>query len=339
MIGSYGIAKIDTDPVTDANVQFLRDTDLGINRTQTTSQNVIPAKGEIATITTVVTGSGFDLTPGGGPKDGILCSATGGSGSGATFMVQSVASAGIMIAGSSVKNTAGFNEMQNNLAKNLKFDDSATALAPYTYARVTSSADPFTGVSTAIAGTSATGTAGTFIVTVTGGSVTGVTVSASGTLYKVGDVVTITEATLEAGAAFGGGNVFQGDLTLLLTEENVTGGINTVVDTITVINGGSGYTAADTLTLQQIGSSNTGSATLDVVTLSGALNTPGPIKEYPSAILNTGATAGAIQVIDSVGNSVILGGMQPGVIRPFVFSQVLGAGTGPAIGEITIFYN
>ena len=179
----------------------------------------------------------------------------------------------------------------------------------------------------------------TFIVTVTGGSVTGVTVSASGTLYKVGDVVTITEATLEAGAAFGGGNVFQGDLTLLLTEENVTGGINTVVDTITVINGGSGYTAADTLTLQQIGSTNTGSATLDVVTLGGALNTPGPIKEYPSGIMNTGGTVGAIAVKDTVGNTVILGAMQPGVVRPFTFSQVLGAGTGPAVGEVTIFYN
>jgi hypothetical protein len=332
---TYGIAKIDVAAITDASVQFLRDTDLGINRTQTKSQSISPAKGEIATISTVVTGSGFNLTPGGGPEHGILCSATGGTGSGARFMVQSIAAGGLMAANSSVKNTAGFDEKQNTLL--LKFNPGSPD--PYTYARITASGQPFTGVSTALAGTSATGTTGTFIVTVSGGSVTGVKVSAVGTLYKVGDIVTITKATLEGAAAFGGGNIFNGDLTLLLTEENVTGGINTAVQTITVINGGSRYTAADTLTLQQVGSTNTGSATLDVVTLGGALNTPGPIKEYPSGIMNTGGTVGAIAVKDTVGNTVILGAMQPGVVRPFTFSEVQGAGTGPAVGEVTIFYN
>jgi len=33
-----------------------------------------------------------------------------------------------------------------------------------------------------------------------------------------------------------------------------------------------------------------------------------------------------------------MGGMVTGVIRPFSFSQVLGAGTTPSVGEITIFY-
>ena len=50
----------------------------------------------------------------------------------------------------------------------------------------------------------------------------GVTVAAGGTIYKVGDVVTIDKATLELNGSFGGGNVFQGDLELLVTEDNVS---------------------------------------------------------------------------------------------------------------------
>ncbi len=71
--------------------------------------------------------------------------------------------------------------------------------------------------------------------------------------------------------------------------------------------------------------------------------TQGPIKKYPCGILVTqpGATAATpetITVKDQVGNVVVMGGMVTGVIRPFSFSQVLGAGTTPAVGEITIFY-
>mgnify|MGYP003146784120 CR=1 FL=1 len=65
--------------------------------------------------------------------------------------------------------------------------------------------------------------------------------------------------------------------------------------------------------------------------------TQGPIKKYPTGIINTG-TAGDIVVKDTVGNTVVLGAMQPGVVRKFAFSQVLGAGTGPAVGEVTILY-
>ena len=66
--------------------------------------------------------------------------------------------------------------------------------------------------------------------------------------------------------------------------------------------------------------------------------TQGPIKKYPTGIMNTGGTAGAITVKDTVGNTVVQGAMQPGVIRKFAFSEVLGAGTGPAVGEVTILY-
>ena len=66
--------------------------------------------------------------------------------------------------------------------------------------------------------------------------------------------------------------------------------------------------------------------------------TQGPIKKYPTGIINTGNTAGAIVVKDTVGNTVVLGAMQPGIVRKFAFSEVLGAGTGPAVGEVTILY-
>jgi hypothetical protein len=314
-IGTYGIAKIDATTITDENVQFLRDTDLGLIFQDGISQSEVPAKGTIATINTVVGGSGYSLAEDGLPKEGILCSATGGTGKGAQFIVQSLARGGRMVASSAVKNTAGFNNYQNDLF--VAFDSENTD--PYTYARIFATGQAFSGTSTALAGTSAT---------ITNGSVTGVSVSVVGSGYKVGDVVTITKTTLESGPAFGGGNVFLGDLKLLLTEENVVGGINT--GSITVINGGSGYTAADTLTLQEVGSSNIGTATLDVATLGGALNTPG--------ILNTSNTVGTIVVKDTAGNTVSLGAMQPGVIRPFGFSQVLRVGSIAAVGAITILY-
>ena len=331
-IGTYGIAKIDATTITDENVQFLRDTDLGLIFQDGISQSEVPAKGTVATINTVVGSSGYSLAEDGLPKEGILCSATGGTGKGAQFIVQSLARGGRMVASSAVKNTAGFNNYQNDLF--VAFDSENTD--PYTYARIFATGQAFSGTSTALAGTSATGINGTFIVTITNGSVTGVSVSVVGSGYKVGDVVTITKTTLESGPAFGGGNVFLGDLKLLLTEENVVGGINT--GSITVINGGSGYTAADTLTLQEVGSSNIGTATLDVATLGGALNTPGPIKKYPSGILNTSNTVGTIVVKDTAGNTVSLGAMQPGVIRPFGFSQVLRVGSIAAVGAITILY-
>ena len=127
---------------------------------------------------------------------------------------------------------------------------------------------------------------------------------------------------------------------MLLTNENVTGGINTAIDTITVVNSGSEYDSVDTLTLQQIGSTNTGSATLDAFNAGDIeFRTPGPIREYPSGIMNAGSTVARIAVIDSTGNELTLSAMLPGVIRPFVFSTVLSAGTTPEVGQITIFYN
>ena len=339
MIGTWGNAKQDVATITDASSQYIRDTDLGKPTDFTKDTYRIgrsPAKGSVATIDSVTVGSGYSLTENGLPKEGILCSATGGSGTGAQFIVQSVAAKGLMITGSSVKNTANFDNFQNSLR--LAFDP--TNPDPYTYARTFATGLAFSGVSIALAGTSATGTVGTFIVTINNGSVTKVTVVSPGALYKVGDVVTITEATLQAVGSFGGPLCFvKGDLTLLLTEENVTGSINTAVNTITVVNGGSGYTIGDTLTLQEVGSSNIGDVTLGIGTLSisNVLSTS-PNSAYPTGILNTGTEAGTIAVMDVLGNTNILGSMLPGVPRKFTFQQVLSTGSTIERGFITILY-
>lgn len=330
MIGTYGIAKIGVSPtITDANVQYLRDTDLGLPFRGTKSENEVPAKGTAATLGTVSTGSNYSL----GTDKVLVQTSTDGTGTGLKVIVANIVEdLGILAVGSELQPTAIFNQFQNDLT--LAFD--AENPDPYTYARITATGQAFTGVSAAIAGTSAAGTAGTFIVTVTSGSVTKVTIAAGGTLYKVGDVITITEATLEGNPAFGGGNVFQGDLELLVTEDNVLGSIENF-EGITILSGGEGHVVGDQITLSEEGSTVVGNGAVTIGSLGGALNTPGEITKYPTGIINTG-TAGAITVKDTAGNTVVLGAMQPGIVRRFAFSQVLGAGTGPAVGEVTILY-
>jgi len=328
MIGTYGIAKIGVASITDANVQYLRDTDLGLPFRGTKSENEVPAKGTAATFSTVSTGYGYTI----GKSKTLIQNATDGTGTGLKVITDIVEDDGILVVGSELQPTAIFNQFQNDLL--LAYDGENPD--PYTYARITATGQAFTGVSNAIPGTSATGTAGTFIVTVTNGSVTKVTVAAGGTIYKVGDVVTITKAVLELNGSFGGGNVFQSDLELLVTEDNVLGRI-AEFDGITLLSGGEGHAIGDIITLSEEGSTVVGTGALTVATLGGALNTPGEITKYPTGIINTG-TAGAISVKDVAGNTVVLGAMQPGIVRKFSFSQVMGAGTGPAVGEVTILY-
>ena len=334
---SYGLAK------TGGTWAF--DTDLGIQtdfQSNSTAVAKTPAKGEIATINTIVTGSGYTLNPGGLPKEGILCSATNGTGSGAIFQVSSIASAGNLVTGASVVNTAGFNNYQNALL--LAHDPNDTD--PYTYAKVTSSGASFSGTSLVpLVGTSATGSTATFTVTVSGGSVTSVIIATAGSGYLVGDVVTITEATLEANPSFGGGIKFQGDLKLLLTEDavnTVSGGINTGVETITVVNGGSGYVVGDVLTLQEVGSSQTGTAQVTVATL-GIANTviTAPNNRYPRAVRVTEGTIAAPKTIEFVGMNdvnVIIGGFLAGSIFPMNFKQIVDAGSDVTLGDTTILY-
>ena len=336
---SYGLAKIGIATITNASTQFADSTDLGIQTNFQQNTVLIPAKGSIATLKTTAptsAGSGYSL-----PLNGtVLCGVSGGTGTGAQVAVRTIPS-GLIIAGSSVNVTAGFANFQNNLQ--LAFDPEATD--PYTWASTTSTGaampDKVTGpvTTTAITSTGGSGTGATFLVSVNNGSVSKVTVSAAGSGYKIGDIITLSVTNLQAAMNVANNNqptLIQGDIKLFLTEENITGQIIEIVRFI----GGTGYVVGEVLTLQEVGSSKIGTATVTVATLETlGLNTPGPINKYPTGIMNTG-TAGAIVVKDTTGNTVVLGAMQPGVIRPIAFSQVMdaAAGTIPAVGEITILY-
>jgi|TARA_R110001606_G_C15332677_1_gene645742 hypothetical protein len=321
---------------------FAFGTDLGLQtnfQANSTEVAKVPAKGSVATLNTVSTGSNYSL----GTGKVLVQTSTDGLGLGLKVKTNTKQDLGVMKVGSSVKNTAGFNGVQNNLAENLKFD-SGTALAPYTYARVTSSADPFSGTSLIpLAGTSATGTAGTFTVTVNYGSVTKVTVAVAGTLYKVGDVVTITQATLEANASFTGtgGIVFQGDLTLLLTEENVLGSI-AGFEGITILDGGVGHAVGDLIGLSEEGSAVVGNGAVTIGTL-GIANTviTAPNNIYPRGIKTSTGSQAAPKTIEFVGLddvNVIIGGFTAGTVLPLRFKEVIDAGTDELLGNLTILY-
>ena len=304
------------------------------------SQSVSPAKGAGATLSAFTAGNGYTI----GKGRTLIQNATTGTGTGLIVMADVVEDDGILIVGSELQTTAIFDKFQNDLL--FAFD--AEDVDPYTYARITSTGKSFTGVSNAIAGTSTTGTSGTFIVTVTSGSVTKVTVSAGGTLYKVGDVVTITVGTLEANAAFGGGNVFLSDLNILVGEDNVLGGVEALgagginvtngLSGVTIINGGKAHRVGDVITLSEEGSTFVGTATVTIGTLSPAINTPGEIKIYPAAIKNIGAGAQVINILNLEGILVSLGTLQPGELIPVSFTQV--EGTTPAtVGTVQILYS
>ena len=78
MIGTYGIAKIGVASITDANVQYLRDTDLGLPFRGTKSENEVPSKGTAATLNTVYTGSNYSL----GTDKVLVQTSTDGTGTG-----------------------------------------------------------------------------------------------------------------------------------------------------------------------------------------------------------------------------------------------------------------
>ena len=346
---SYGLAKIGIATITNASTQFADSTDLGIQTNFQQNTVLIPAKGSIATLKTTAptsAGSGYSL-----PLNGtVLCGVSGGTGTGAQVAVRTIPS-GLIIAGSSVNVTAGFANFQNNLQ--LAFDPEATD--PYTWASTTSTGaampDKVTGpvTTTAITSTGGSGSGATFLVSVNNGSVSKVTVSAVGSGYKIGDIITLTVANLQIpmnvandnGSAVAQPTRIQGDIKLFLTEENITGQV-TYIENILI--GGSGYSVDDILTLQEVGSSQIGTATITVgaLDLGQSLNSS-PNNIYPRAIMisTAGATAAApaeVTVKDLAGNSVTMEGLVTGVIRPFEFTQVTLAGGEPAIGDITIYY-
>jgi len=346
MANIYGIAKIDVTPtVTDAAVQYLRDTDLGISAgTSTTPINLYPNQGSAATIDTVVPGTGYRI----GESLNLVQLSSTGTGKGLTAISDTFAVGSALIAGSEVSLAGFFSTMQNNLLLNYDIDNSL-----YTYARTSASGLPVpadepgvTVTTAATASSGGSGTGATFLVSVSGGTVTKVTVSAVGSGYLPGDVITIAatdlDVTLEAvntaaalPVTIGGGTTVNG-ITLVLSEDNVSGSLG-LVQLITVTNGGAGHTVGDTITLTEEGTT-TGTGTVDIASLGTGQNTPGIQTTYPSGILNTSGATGVVQVKDVSGNTVILGSMLSGVIRPFNFSEVLGAGTTIAVGDVTILY-
>ena len=286
-------------------------------------------KGDIKTIDTIVAGSGYPLGPGGTPKV-VTCVENGGTGSGATFRVTTKAGSGILRSTSSVKNTAIFDDFQNRLLLNENIGASQ-----FRYCRVTATGAGASGRSSGVAGTSATGASATFIVTIEDGQVEAVQVANVGTGYLVGDVVTITKAALEGGLT---GVTAQGDLTLLLTEDNVLGAL----DTVEVLNGGQGYLAGDTLTLTINEPTFIGTGTVNVATLGEAKVTSTQLR-YPIALKvgEPGATIAAPKTVELKqldGTQVIIGGLITGAVLPMTFSEITAAGTDLDLAQTTIFY-
>ena len=326
----YGIIKIGVSPtITDANVQYLRDTDLGLS--MGSSSNAVtsqPFKGEAATLdrTTITAGTGYSI----GKSVTLVQNATSGNGAGLVIQANISGSNSCSIK-PNVEHIQNLTPTTQNLLNNF-YANTGTA-----FVRDTGTGAPITAVSTVpLVGTSTSGVTGTFILTALNGAISSIkSTSTTGSGYRVGDTVTLADCT----AAFGGGNTAgpgtATGLTFGVTADTLLGGIQ--VNQFNIIENGAGYAAADTVTLSEQGSASVGTGVVTIATLATAQSTQGTNVMYPTGIMNTG-TAGAIVVKDTMGNTVVLGAMQPGVIRPIAFSQVLGAGTGPAVGEVTILY-
>lgn len=316
---SYGTAKTGVTTITNASVQFTEDTDLGIQTNFQQNTVLIPNKGAIKTTGALVIGSGYSVGFG-----NIICSSTGGSGTGATFTCRTGYSVGALIANRSLTFNPG--EFNENITISL-----------------TSTGAPITGSTTAITGVSANGTAASFILSSKNGLINKCSVVASGTGYIEGETISFTKVAIEAG--FGAGRVTNLPTGGVLNVGPLAGDISGSIIQIVSVDGGSRYTIGDTLTLQEIGSSNVGTAQVDVLTLDlGQSLNSSPNNRYPKAIMisTAGATAAApaaVTVKDLEGNFVTMQGMLTGVIRPFSFTQVtLSTGETPTIGEVTIYY-
>jgi len=322
----YGLAVTGGAGATD----FAFNTDLGkdVNPQATLIQNK-SSDGTSTAISFTSAGTGYPI----GEALTVVQNASTGTGTGFKGIATIVETTGLLVPGSSIPNTGGFNNAQNTAAA--AFD---IAASNYTYARLTQTGAPITVTSTAVVGTSATGTAATFIVTVAGGNVNKVTVSGVGSGYKVGDIITITKTNLEA--ALGAGNQVRYDLTIgPLTEADVSGGLSRQIE---ILDGGKGHAVNDVLTLSVEGYSTagTGTITVDAIQAGDAFGT-NPMKMYPRGIKTSTGTQAATKTIEFVGLddvNVIIGGFTAGTVLPYSFKRVESAGTDAALGEITILY-
>tara|TARA_R110000744_G_scaffold286458_1_gene397763 strand:- start:904 stop:1920 length:1017 start_codon:yes stop_codon:yes gene_type:complete len=322
---------------------FAFGTDLGIQtnfQANSTEVAKVPAKGSVATFNTLVAGTGYTIGKG---IQLVEDPSSAAGGTGFTAIATVIDSGGVLRLGSVGKFTASFNSFQNTLLDNFDPFD----LDPYTWARTTGSGQPMpdtvTGpvTTTAITSTGGSGTGATFFVTVNGGMAVSATVAAIGTGYKVGDTVTLTIANLQAAMQVANDNqatFIQSDITMILTEENVTGAIQS----LTILNGGQGYRIGDTITLSEAGSPIVGTGSVDALTLGTASTViTAPNNRYPRGIKTSTGTQAAPKTIEFVGMNdvnVIIGGFTAGTVLPFQFKQVIDAGTDAVLGNITILY-
>ena len=335
MANLYGIVKIDVSPaITDADVQYLRDTDLGLSMgTSTTASTSVTQKGEAATLSARVAGSGYTV----GSKKVLVQSGSTGSGTGLKVMAD-------IVPGSRSIRTSVVNGKEHTMTLTANFDSFQSGLyllgGSFPLGFVLDGGIPFSGVSTAVDGSGTSGGTGAkFFVTATNGMISKIVPDPSnlGSDYVVGDIITIARGDYVAANTFSGAVSCGGDIQMLVTENDITGGIADV-STVTIINGGSGHAAADVITLTEEGSDSVGSGTVTIGTVGGSTSTQGPNVTYPTGVYITSATAKDVQIKDTMGNDQVLGAMQPGVIRPITFSQIMGAGTTAAVGEVTIVY-
>jgi hypothetical protein len=326
-IGSYGTAVTGPTADTDLGLIFANQGPL--------ITSISPAKGMISTIDTAVAGSGYKI----GKGKELIQSSTTGTGAGLSCIADIVEVGGILKVGATVNLTAGFMNYQND--KLLKLD---VANLEYTWVRTTATGEPMPDVlagpvtTTEITSTGGSGTAATFLVSVNNGTVTNVIVRAAGSGYKVGDIIILTIANLQAAMNVANGTeavVMLGDIKLLLTEENVYGGID--VSTIKVLNGGSGNVVADVITLTEEGSLDTGTGTVAVATLSPAYNVgEATFQVYPAAFKT--ATAGAVEFKGMDDAQVVISGLVIGEVIPLSFKEITAAGTSVTLDTATIFY-
>ena len=196
MIGTYGIARISADPVTDANVEFKEDTDLGIVVRTSNSENVLPGTGATS-LSASAAGNGYTIG-----KGRILTqNSTSGNGAGLKVIADIIEDDGIFVAGSTFEVTAKFDNRQNALLS----QGSAFAIITATGLPQINSI-----TQTALVSTGGTGSAATFDVTISGGSVSRIIPNALGSGYRIGDIITISKAALDAG--FGATITFDSDL-------------------------------------------------------------------------------------------------------------------------------
>ena len=354
-IGSYGTAV--TSPTAD--------TDLGLILKKQSPTSISPAKGMISTVTLTGAGSGYTLGPISteGAKLGLYnlstriectVSNTTGNGTGGIFQITTMPNTGALRVRSLIEWIPGAGIASGSVDTNKVYSIRLTAefdmyqnglLNPTDIAYVLDNTVPVSGTSASVVGTSATGTGAQFFVTAVNGLIQTVTPDPAnlGTGYLVGDVVTITDAALTT--AFTNMTIpdvprgvieVQGDMRIVLDDQDVTGGIGPL-STITILNGGSGHSAADVLTLQEVGSGATGTGTLTVATLDAGYTVgAGDILTYPGAFRT--ATIGDVEFKGLDDAQVIISGLIAGETIPMQFKEITAAGTTVTLGTATIFY-